>query len=271
MDSFRLLNKQGSSITNWQGWERPKKKYQWKGGRSAMELARAWFPNDKLTCPPELDALLQSSPRTANYQLTEGQPEFVTPLPERGEGRNHDLWLRAHCSAGDLTICVEAKADEPFGNLISAEIKKARERNAKTRLPARAEALLQLLFGKPCNPGERPWSELRYQLITALAGTAIQATSDKSPTAVFVVHEFLGSGLNPERQRQNEADIKAVVTLLMPGCNAFRTNALVGPVQITSGPNLARSVDLLIGRIQSPVASAGAQRSDNPLPSSGTP
>ncbi len=57
-----------------------------------------------------------------------GEPEFVTRLPERGEGRNHDLWLQARCSAGGLTICVEAEADESFGNLISDEIKGARER-----------------------------------------------------------------------------------------------------------------------------------------------
>jgi hypothetical protein len=258
MDSFWLRNREALPIINWEGWVRPKEDYQWKPGRSAMELARAWFAQGNLACPAELDSLLRSNAHTAGSQLIMGEPEFVTRLPERGEGRNHDLWLQAHCSAGGLTICVEAKADETFGNVISDEIKKAREGNARTRLPARAEALLRLLFGKPCNPLEKPWSELRYQLITALAGTVIQATCDNSPTAVFVVHEFLGGKLDPERQTQNDMDLRAVVALLMPGCKDFTTGTLVGPVQIMSGPHLTHSVDLLIGKIQSRLASTVA-------------
>jgi hypothetical protein len=212
-----------------------------------MELARAWFP---LACPTELHSLLQSSARTAGYQLVVGEPEYVTPLPERGEGRNHDLWLKATTPTGDLTICIEAKADESFGNLVHEEIVKAKKRSSKTRLPARVEALLEMLFGQPCNPLVKPWSHLRYQLVTGLAGTVIQASHDESPTAVFAVHEFLGDNLDPKRQRQNDADLRAVLELLIPGCQGFSTDKLVGPVQIASGPKSARRVDLLIGKIQ---------------------
>jgi len=258
MTSFWLRNRKGSPITDWEGWERPKEDYQWQATHSAMELARAWFRKGSLACPAELDSLLGSNARTQGYQLIVGEPEFVTPLPERGEGRNHDLWLRARSPAGNLTICIEAKADEPFGSLISDEIKKARERTARTRLPNRVGALLRLLFGKECDPLESPWSGVRYQLITALAGTVIQATRDDSSTAVFVVHEFLGPNLDPERQRQNGDDLQAVLTLLIPRCDALKANMLVGPIQIVKGSNLPRSVDLFIGKIQSQVVGAAA-------------
>lgn len=253
MASIWLRNRDGMPILDVCGWVRPKEAYHWKPGRSAMELARAWFP---LTCPTDLRALLQSNARTVGCQLTLGEPEFVTPLPERGEGRNHDLWLQASSPTGNLTICIEARADESFGNLVHEEIAKAKKRTPKTRLPARAEALLQLLFERPCEPLERPWSHLRYQLITALAGTVIQASRDNSPTAVFVVHEFLSNKLDPERQRQNHADIASIAALLIPGCNALGVNTLVGPVHIGTGAHLSRSVELLIGKIQHQLSSA---------------
>jgi len=258
MDSFWLRNREGLPITDWEGWVRPKEDYQWKRGRSAMELARAWFPKGKLACPAELDSLLQSSPRTAGYQLTIGQPEFVTQLPERGEGRNHDLWLQGHCPAGNLTICIEAKADEPFGNLIYEEIARARKRKATTRLPARVEALLQLLFGHPCNPLEKPWSHLRYQLITALAGTVIQADHDGSTTAVFVVHEFLSGALDSERLRQNDVDLNAVLAFRVPGCDAIKASNFVGPIHIAGCRDLPCSVDLLVGKVQARLPSNSA-------------
>jgi len=82
-----------------------------------MELARSWFHSGSPVCPHELQELLKSHPLTNGCDFLEGQPELVTTLPERGEGRNHDLWLRALCLAGSVTVCVEAKADEAFGDL----------------------------------------------------------------------------------------------------------------------------------------------------------
>jgi hypothetical protein len=38
-----LKNRTDKPIASWQDWTRPKRDYQWKAGRSAMELARSWF------------------------------------------------------------------------------------------------------------------------------------------------------------------------------------------------------------------------------------
>ena len=84
-------NHEDKPIEDWQNWTRPKREYQWKEGRSAMELARSWFPSGTLQCPSELQNLLSTNARTADTQFDEGRPEFVTSLPQRGEGRNHDL------------------------------------------------------------------------------------------------------------------------------------------------------------------------------------
>src|SRR6266849_778066 len=135
MSEFVLKAQGGARITDWRSWPRPKKDYQWRGGRSAMELARAWFVSPVPVCPRGITDLLASNPRTADVGLLEGFPEYVTPLPERGEGRNHDLLLRGRGGQGEVVISVEAKVDEPFGENIGAYWDKARESTAPTRVP----------------------------------------------------------------------------------------------------------------------------------------
>ena len=111
-----LSRPDGTPITHWQMWTRPKKEYQWEPERSAMELAKAWFRQSETSPPEELSQLLHSSERLTTLKLLRGIPERVTSLPERGEGRNHDLWLLGWTKQEQVTICIEAKADEPFGN-----------------------------------------------------------------------------------------------------------------------------------------------------------
>lgn len=41
-------------ITRWEDWTPPKRAYQWVPGRSAMELAKAWFTDGHLSAPQEL-------------------------------------------------------------------------------------------------------------------------------------------------------------------------------------------------------------------------
>ena len=116
-----------------------------------MELALAWFPGDVLTVPHEIKVALLSHLRLDGLKLIQAVPELVTPLPERGEGRNHDLWILGKTPRESITICVEAKADEPFGNYTVAGYRKAalrrRRSGIKTRAPERIDALLQIVGG----------------------------------------------------------------------------------------------------------------------------
>lgn len=184
-----LARPDGTPITCWQEWTRPKKEYHWAPDRSAMELAQAWFRQSEPSPPEELSQLLHSSERLLTLKLLHGIPELVTSLPERGEGRNHDLWLSGRTKHEQVTICIEAKADEPFGNETIAEYRRSanrrRESGAATRVPERITRLLSLVPA-----GDNRWDNVRYQLLTAICGTAIQAQRDGSALAVFVVHEF---------------------------------------------------------------------------------
>ena len=154
-----------------------------------MELARAWFTSPVPVVPAEVTAILETSPFTQGTVLTRGQPEYVTPLPERGEWRNHDLWLTGRAGDRSVTVCVEAKADEPFGDPIGVYVdrviaKKEKSGNA-SRLPEGVDALLKVVFGEKASCRETPWRDLRYQLLTSVAGTAIQAALDGSSVGYF--------------------------------------------------------------------------------------
>jgi hypothetical protein len=239
---FILESPEGAPITRWQDWTRPKKDYQWVSGRSAMELAKAWFCHGKLSIPREMSNLFQTEKRLNGLELSEGKPEYVTKLPEGTEsrGRNHDLWLIGNTINDKVTICVEAKADEPFGDETVGSYRmkalKRRESGKSTRVPERIDKLLKLVPGK-----SEKWQGIRYQLLTALTGTAIQAKIDKSDFAVFVVHEFRTWKTSPENHERNAHDFKTFLDIIGIDGESNHSEMLSGPVKV-------RGIDCYVGK-----------------------
>lgn len=205
-----------------------------------MELAKAWFRQSEISAPQELVQLLRSSGRLTGLQLLRGIPEHVTSLPERGEGRNHDLWLLGRTNQEQITICIEAKADEPFGNETVGEYRlsanKRRESGESTRAPERITQLLSLVPA-----GDNRWDNVRYQLLTAICGTAIQAQRDGSALAVFVVHEFHTRKTTPDKILANKKDFDAFMAVITGSHEPVITGTLYGPVTIGG-------VECLIGK-----------------------
>lgn len=240
VDTFTLFRPDGTPITSWEMWTPPKKPYQWKPERSAMELAKAWFRNPDPSPPEELTQLFQSSDRLQSLRLLQGIPEYVTPLPEKGEGRNHDLWLLGRTDQEQVTICIEAKADEPYGNETVGEYRISammrRESGESTRVPERIAKLLSLV-----PYGDHRWDNIRYQLLTALCGTAIQAQHDGSMLAVFVVHEFHTSKTSSNNIQKNTEDFNAFMSIIGAPCSPFIAGIMYGPVMVGG-------VDCLIGK-----------------------
>ena len=134
-----LKHVDGSPIADWRAWSPPKDLKHWRAGRSAVELARAWFTSEAPRIPPEFAALLASSQLLVGLRSLHGVPECVTALPEAGEGRNHDLVLEGETAGGRVLIAVEAKADEKFGQRIGKYwAQKLEERSAPGGAPSRA-------------------------------------------------------------------------------------------------------------------------------------
>jgi len=244
-----LTDRSGKAISDWRAWTRPKRDYQWRAGRSAMELARAWFVAPMPTCPPEVTDLLATHRRTSALTLIQGFPEYVTSLPERGEGRNHDLLLIADGDTGRAVISIEAKVDESFGETIGTYWAKAKQSTAPTRAPERIEALLSIAFGASARPDRNPWRPLRYQLLTAVTGTAIEAARRQAAAAVVIVHEFRTESTDHDNVAVNTEDFQSFVGALV-GLSPDQVidGRLYGPARLEPSPHLERAVDVLIGK-----------------------
>jgi hypothetical protein len=92
-----------------------------------------------------------------------------------GEPRNCDLVLLCDVSTKRMVINVEAKADEPFGDVIGEYYE--RKAGSGSKMPARIRQLSQALFGR--GPDETI-QKLRYQLLHAAAATLIEAKENEA-------------------------------------------------------------------------------------------
>lgn len=238
---LKLTRPDGTPITKYEDWTPPKMAYHWKDDRSAKELAKAWFRPGHLTPPDEFMVLLHSEERFRGLQFISGIPEHVTRLPEKGEGRNHDLWLHGKTLSESVTTCIEAKADEPFGKETVGEYRlsanKRRASGKSTRAPERITKLLSIVPA-----GDTRWDKVRYQLLTAICGAALQAQKDQSTVAVLVIHEFHTQSTKAEKLEANDDAFQDFLSVLGYPLKSREAPHLYGPF-------IAGGVDCFVGKI----------------------
>lgn len=243
---FTLAQPNGFSIKRWEDWTPPKSPTHWVPGRSSMELAKAWFRNGPgiPSAPDEMMNLFTSERRFKELELMRGIPEYRTSLKCSGNGRNHDLWLIGRTGCEQVTICVEAKADESFGNyLVGGYWTWAMQRRImgiETGVPERIEELLSLVRNT-----DREWFPLKYQLLTAICGTALQVKHDKSQVGIFLIHEFITGKTNISRLQKNEEDLRKFLSVLSGQQLPAVYKKLYGPFKIAN-------VECYVGKVTSP-------------------
>ena len=198
---MKIEIKKTIKITNETEWflvAPPKKGIkQWKDGYSAKELAKYATSNDNL------QKLLQSIFEEIDFNTKGsfvGIPEAVTKLPKKGEGRNHDLLLFNK----DIVIGVEAKVNEDFGKIINEE-----NENASENKQARIKELKKIVFQKS---SAQNVDELRYQLLTATAGTLLETFDRNKSQCVFLVLSF--HKFKDKANSDNKAAFKAFVDVV---------------------------------------------------------
>jgi len=111
----------------------------------------------------------------------------------RGEPRNADVVGIARRREDILAISIEAKADESFDRLVKDALADAVDRTAhgeRSELSGRIGDLAASMLPSRA-PGTPGLGDLRYQLLTAAAGTLAHAAEVGAPRAVFIVHEFI--------------------------------------------------------------------------------
>lgn len=236
-----------ASVNDWFSFSPPAKgEIQWKDGRSAKELAKAWFRTGKAQIPVELSSLLQSHPITRDFNMKIGIPEKETILDDfKGSGRHHDMVLIGETLDNHVLIAVEAKTDEPFGDIIGDYIRSSVKANPRSRVPDRIHQLALGLFG------HTEVTKLRYQLLHAAAGTLIEATNQNASHAVLVIHEFIPSTGKSVQAKQNEQDLAAFIELLSDGRQTLTIGELIGPFHVPGGGRIPSNIPLYIGKIES--------------------
>jgi hypothetical protein len=233
---MELVKKNGEAIKCWQDWERPKKEYQWKEGRSAMEVAKSWFRQSIATPPVEIVQMFVDHFQQ-NIEFNRVVPELVTSLPEKGEGRNHDVACTCMIGKRTATVCIEGKTDEPFGEQTVAQyyqqMKNRQKTGDPTRVPERIERLVSMLPIPRAEVLSCPVSDNGYQLVTALVGTALQARIDGSEMAILIVHEFHTDGLDARKIRKNIQDYARFINVFTDDtCENGTNGKLFGPIEV---------------------------------------
>ncbi|WP_316571439.1 DUF6946 family protein [Neobacillus sp. YIM B06451] len=197
----------------------PNRDTQWKEGCSAYELAHCWEEAENL--PSCVERVFKSSniPLLQDVEVLYGFPEYKVSLPGRGKISHNDLYLLARANNELLTIMVEGKVSEPFGDKVVATWKGDTPSDGKTK---RLAYLLELL-----NLKEEDTQKIRYQLLHRTASAIVEAKKINANNALMLVHSFCEEGKWFD-------DYASFVKLfnLEPS-----RNAVVGPVAV-NGVNL---------------------------------
>lgn len=253
------IDKNGQGITSVEDWGRlagPKASNQWVEGRSAFELARAWVETNAPTMPPDVRALLNSHADTAALAVDVVWPEHPIAFDSRrGEPRNADLAFVGQAGRHRVAVTVEAKADEPFGSTVGETLTAAVARwteNERSGGVGRVLDLVESILPRPTDGGTQA-SALRYQLLTAVAGTLALAVSTRADIGVLVIHEFVTNKTRAELHAKNHADYQAFLARLSPSLAGGDRAALVGPIVVPGAPLFAGPVPLFIGTLSTRV------------------
>jgi len=136
----------------------------WKEGRSAYSIADYVINHNGLEkIQSRVKDVLQKE-----IKIERVIPEVEITFDKYGQGRVHDLGIYGENNS--IFIGVEAKVDEPFGNLIIDTYLDSKIRQIggeSTKAPQRVEDLLSLHYGKP----DKSVFNLRYQLLYSTVGT----------------------------------------------------------------------------------------------------
>ncbi len=233
---------------------------QWKPLRSAYELARAWCATGEAVPPRDFAEMLAQHPLLEGLELLEGWAEYKTDL--RGENRGprvHDLLVVGRCHVGLVLIGVEAKADEAFDRPLQErwdEVQRTLEKGGRTNWPDRLSRLAPALLGEPAesvtgvlNPAI---ADVPYQLLSALAGTLIEAEDREAAVAVLVVHVFSSSATRGDLLTRNR-DAFASFVSRMTGIDPRDVvdGELYGPLSVPGGADtrIPSHIPVLIGEL----------------------
>ena len=235
---IRKGNRRLTSIDDWHRFAPPKGKNHWKDGRSAKECARAWIAAAP-RMQPDIEGIISACPDIGLLRRWRAEPEARVPIDAfRGEQPNIDVLLVAEDERGPVVVVIEAKADEPFGDRLTDQYRRAqaaRATNPRSKALDRIEVLLDrfhLGLGQPRVP------QLRYQLFTAAAAALEEAERRSSDRALLVVHEFVTSLTRSDLRARNAADLNSFLSVALHSDIHLTEGEITGPFRSQGGLSL---------------------------------
>lgn len=238
------------TIDDWFKLAAPKgKAAQWVDGRSAKECAIAWLATPG-ALPPEIASLFAHADFDS-LRLDRIEPEALLTFDGHSGPRNADVAVWAHDDRGPVAISVEAKADEPFAQLVAEALSGSLEMRISTptsgALPRIIDLATSLLW--PREQGQVAVGDIRYQLLTAAAGTLAMAHAHGAQRAVCVVHELVSSRTSQAKLAANAQDLDRFVTRLSRGAvSEVVPGTLYGPFTVPGAPLFAKPAALYLGK-----------------------
>lgn len=242
-----------ASLTDWLTHAGPKDPdRQWEDGRSAMEVARAWLDGAAHGPPHEIADLLRSNADFQNVVIDDVEPDArVTFDKRRGEQGNADLVFFGHDDLGPVVGSVEAKADEPFGPRLADVLSIALERAVANPRSGSIERVVDLVRGLvPLRaPDTVPIGELRYRLLTGIAGALAVAAEHRAERAIFLVHVFETSKTSSGQLAINADDASQFFRRLSSGSIVHLEDGILhGPIQVRGEALSAKPAALYVGK-----------------------
>ncbi len=252
---MKIIGKDGipiSSVDGWYAGAPPKGgAMHWVTGRSARELAVAWCGSEGACVPAEIEQLLRSHPDLERVVIERALPEHQIRFDDlRGEPRNADLAIEARDGKGLVAITIEGKADESFDRPVTAVLQSAVKRIAadeKTGAVRRVESLSEALLPQ-WRSGLPHLGDLRYQLLTGIAGTLAWARELRATRAVFAIQEFVTDQTRDDKHGRNASDLNQFLERLTDGAiRNLAEGALIGPIRVPGNARIP-CVPLYIGK-----------------------
>lgn len=174
----------GSGLADWRSRLADPEKH-WKRGASAFEAAVSWevAAATPRGLPRAIATVLDQEELLRGAALLFAFPEHKVPLPGGSRPSQTDVWCMLRGSSGLISMAVEAKAEESFGETIATWL--TEDSKGKQQRLAYLSDVLRLPVGFP--------NSLRYQLLHRTASAISEARHIGANAAVMMVHSFRGA------------------------------------------------------------------------------
>lgn len=189
---MKISNKNNRLITDLESWktafiEVDKKskedngKNNWKEGRSACTLAKYFTtPNiEESNGIKKIKEYLEAL-GFSNLKFNSAEIEHRSPFDKyKGGTRMQDLVIWGESEKGSILVCIEAKVDEEFNELLNEAYKKAKQEKIKDPNSNRQNRIEELcdkylnVSAESINSENK--NNIRYQLLYYLAGSICEA------------------------------------------------------------------------------------------------